>query len=57
MIIALDILAVDPAYQRRGAGRLLVKWGTAIADELGYAVCRICRPEHRLDPALIDNCS
>ncbi|KAA8569093.1 hypothetical protein EYC84_000763 [Monilinia fructicola] len=36
MIIALDILAVDPAYQRRGAGRLLVRWGTAIADELGY---------------------
>ncbi|KAJ8057796.1 hypothetical protein OCU04_013267 [Sclerotinia nivalis] len=36
MIKALDILAVDPAYQRRGAGRLLVKWGIAIADELGY---------------------
>ncbi|RAL59152.1 hypothetical protein DID88_006708 [Monilinia fructigena] len=33
---ALDILAVDPEYQRRGAGRLLVRWGTAIADELGY---------------------
>ncbi|KAB8294787.1 hypothetical protein EYC80_006748 [Monilinia laxa] len=32
----LDILAVDPEYQRRGAGRLLVRWGTAIADELGY---------------------
>ncbi|THV47279.1 hypothetical protein BGAL_0322g00100 [Botrytis galanthina] len=36
-LVSLDILAVDPAYQRRGAGRLLVKWGTAIADELGYA--------------------
>ncbi|KAF7870632.1 hypothetical protein EAF04_004376 [Stromatinia cepivora] len=35
-LVSLDILAVDPAYQRRGAGRLLVKWGTAIADELGY---------------------
>ncbi|ESZ89721.1 hypothetical protein SBOR_9897 [Sclerotinia borealis F-4128] len=35
-LVSLDILAVDPDYQRRGAGRLLVKWGTAIADELGY---------------------
>ncbi|KAI9649258.1 hypothetical protein NHQ30_001828 [Ciborinia camelliae] len=35
-LVSLDILAVDPNYQRQGAGRLLVKWGTAIADELGY---------------------
>ncbi|KAL9102560.1 MAG: hypothetical protein Q9163_002310 [Psora crenata] len=31
---ALDILVVDPGCQRRGAGRMLVKWGTAIADQM-----------------------
>lgn len=35
---ALDIETVDPEWQRRGAGRMLVKWGTAIADEMGVAV-------------------
>lgn len=29
------MLIVDPKYQRQGAGRLLVKWGTAIADRMG----------------------
>lgn len=33
--IALDLLVVDPKYQRQGAGRMLVKWGTAEADRLG----------------------
>jgi ribosomal protein S18 acetylase RimI-like enzyme len=31
----LDLLTVDPDYQRQGAGRMLVKWGTSIADYLG----------------------
>ncbi|PQE19538.1 hypothetical protein CJF32_00007479 [Rutstroemia sp. NJR-2017a WRK4] len=35
-LVALDLLTVDPKYQRRGAGRLLVKWGTSLADELGF---------------------
>lgn len=35
---ALDIETVDPEWQRRGAGRMLVKWGTAIADEMGVEV-------------------
>ncbi|KUJ14247.1 uncharacterized protein LY89DRAFT_708670 [Mollisia scopiformis] len=35
-LLSLDLLTVDPQYQRRGAGRLLVKWGTALADELGF---------------------
>ncbi|KAI9647014.1 hypothetical protein NHQ30_005016 [Ciborinia camelliae] len=35
-ILSLDILTVDPNYQRQGAGRLLVKWGTSLADELGF---------------------
>ena len=36
--IVLDILAVDPAYQRRGAGSMLVQWGLDLADELGFEV-------------------
>lgn len=39
--IALDILCVDPAHQRRGAGRQLVKWGTKIADDLGFTVSNL----------------
>jgi len=35
-LVSLDILAVDPEHQYRGAGRMLVKWGTKIADELGF---------------------
>lgn len=31
----LHILVVDPAYQRRGAGGLLLDWGVAEADRLG----------------------
>ena len=31
-------MTVDPEWQRRGAGRMLVKWGTAIADEMGVEV-------------------
>jgi GNAT superfamily N-acetyltransferase len=32
---ALDMMMVDPAYQRMGAGRLLVKWGLAEAEKMG----------------------
>ena len=35
---ALEMLMVDPAYQNQGAGRLLVKWGIAAADERGVDV-------------------
>lgn len=34
-LVSLDILSIDPAYQRRGVGDALVKWGTAKADSLG----------------------
>ncbi|KAL8811339.1 MAG: hypothetical protein Q9223_000357 [Gallowayella weberi] len=34
-LVSLDLLAVDPKHQKRGAGRILVKWGTAVADEKG----------------------
>jgi predicted N-acetyltransferase YhbS len=37
MNLALDLLTVDPKYQRRGAGHILVRWGTLQADELGLA--------------------
>ena len=34
-LVSLDILTIDPAYQRRGAGGKLVEYGTGIADKLG----------------------
>ena len=34
-LVSLDILTIDPAFQRRGAGDALVKWGTALADRMG----------------------
>ncbi|KAL8651851.1 MAG: hypothetical protein Q9210_003025 [Variospora velana] len=34
-LVSLDILTVDPKHQKRGAGRMLVEWGTAIADKMG----------------------
>lgn len=34
-VIALEILAVEPQSQGRGAGSMLVKWGTDLADSMG----------------------
>lgn len=34
-LVDLDALAVDPVWQRKGAGDALVKWGCLKADELG----------------------
>ena len=34
-LVSLDILAVDPNYQRKGVGSLLVQWGTEKADVMG----------------------
>jgi GNAT superfamily N-acetyltransferase len=34
----LSMLQTDPAFQGRGAGALLMKWGTEKADELGLPV-------------------
>ncbi|KAL8952507.1 MAG: hypothetical protein Q9222_001575 [Ikaeria aurantiellina] len=34
-LVSLDILTVDPKHQKRGAGRMLVEWGTAVADKMG----------------------
>ncbi|KAJ8115305.1 hypothetical protein OPT61_g3013 [Boeremia exigua] len=34
-LAVLDMMMVDPVYQRIGAGRLLLQWGLARADELG----------------------
>ena len=36
--LALDILVVDPSWQRQGAGRMLVKWGTSVADRMRVEV-------------------
>ncbi|KAK1660158.1 hypothetical protein BDP55DRAFT_772100 [Colletotrichum godetiae] len=34
-LVALDMLMCDPEYQGQGAGRLLLKAGLSIADEMG----------------------
>jgi len=34
-LASLDILCVDPKHHYRGAGRILVDWGTKKADEMG----------------------
>ena len=34
-IVCLDILAVDPAYQKQGIGSALVEWGVKKADRMG----------------------
>jgi len=34
----LELLAVDPDYQRLGAGNALVSWGTRVADEKSLKV-------------------
>lgn len=36
--IVLELLAVHPEFQRLGAGRALVEWGTKAADEQGVKV-------------------
>ncbi|CAG8953415.1 hypothetical protein HYFRA_00010164 [Hymenoscyphus fraxineus] len=35
-VVVLDLLSVDPQFQRRGAGKLLMEWGTSLADDLGF---------------------
>jgi GNAT superfamily N-acetyltransferase len=37
-VMVLELLAVDAAYQQRGAGSALVQWGTEMADERGLTV-------------------
>ncbi|MCJ1431136.1 hypothetical protein MMC27_000487 [Xylographa pallens] len=34
-LLLLNLLSVDPTYQRGGAGTALMRWGTRIADERG----------------------
>ncbi|MCJ1414144.1 hypothetical protein MMC32_000469 [Xylographa parallela] len=34
-LLLLNLLCVDPTYQRGGAGTALMRWGTRIADERG----------------------
>lgn len=36
--LGLNIMTVAPKHQHKGAGTLLLKWGTAIADKIGAAV-------------------
>jgi GNAT superfamily N-acetyltransferase len=43
--LALEMMMVDPAYQRMGVGRLLVRWGLAKADELGVEVSYTLFPD------------
>ena len=39
---ALDLMTIDPEYQRQGLGGLLMNWGLAIVDRLGVEVISIC---------------
>lgn len=34
-LVLLDLLCIDPAYQRKGVGHALVQWGVGKADEMG----------------------
>ncbi|KAF2001409.1 hypothetical protein P154DRAFT_464335 [Amniculicola lignicola CBS 123094] len=34
-VVSLDLMTIDPDYQRQGVGRALLRWGTDLADELG----------------------
>lgn len=34
-LVSLDLLTVDPAYQKKGVGQAMVQWGTDKADALG----------------------
>ena len=34
-MVSLDALAIDPMWQKRGAGDALTRWGVRKADELG----------------------
>lgn len=43
----LEILGVDPAYQGRGLGSKLLKWGLSRADEEGIEVYLCSSPEGR----------
>jgi GNAT superfamily N-acetyltransferase len=43
----LDVCFTDPEYHRRGAGKMLVNWGTAKADELGIRAFVEASPEGR----------
>lgn len=35
-IVCVDLLAVDPSYQRRGVASALIAWGAQRADDLGF---------------------
>ena len=37
-VAALDLLTVDPKHQSRGAGTMLLKWGTELGDRIGAEV-------------------
>ncbi|KAE8449770.1 hypothetical protein EG329_007545 [Mollisiaceae sp. DMI_Dod_QoI] len=43
--VLLDACFTDPEYHRRGAGKMLVQWGAAKADELGVRAFVEASPE------------
>jgi hypothetical protein len=43
--VVLSIMTVNPKHQYRGAGTLMMEWGTKLADELGALVSLLlCKP-------------
>lgn len=48
-MVNLDVLTIDPAYQRKGVGDMLVRWGVEKADGMGVeAVVESSVPGRRL---------
>ncbi|MCJ1289374.1 hypothetical protein MMC34_000906 [Xylographa carneopallida] len=45
--LLLNLLCVDPEYQRSGAGTALMRWGTKIADERGVEAILEATPAGR----------
>lgn len=45
--VYLHVLAIDPAFQRRGVGKKLCEWGLAEADRLGQEAYVDASPEGR----------
>lgn len=41
-LAALDLMAVHPDFQRRGAGKMIMQWGLEIADRKKIMVSGRC---------------
>jgi predicted N-acetyltransferase YhbS len=42
--LVLDLCFVDPVYQNRGVGKMLIEWGIQKADEMGVDIWLVSTP-------------